>query len=319
MKTLMQRATLLALTGLLALVSLPAIAAAPTAAATGQVQETRSGHISVLALGKGSPVVLIPGLSSPRAVWDAFADELAKNHRVLRVQVNGFAGDDPGDNLQPGVLDGIVADLAQYLVDQKLEPAAVVGHSMGGLTGMLLASRHPETVDRLMIVDALPFFAVLSAPPGSDVTVEQVEPNARAMRDAVMANHAAPRDAAGTRAQLRGMSLKPENLDIITAWAMAADLRVVGRALYDHLTTDARPLLTSITAPITVLYAWSAGGYGQQAVETLYRSQYAGAGNARFVDIAESAHFLMLDQPGLFRAALTEFLAAPAAAGSVER
>ena len=36
-------------------------------------------HISVQVLGtKGSPVILIPGLSSPRAAWDGVAPALAK-------------------------------------------------------------------------------------------------------------------------------------------------------------------------------------------------------------------------------------------------
>src|SRR4051794_39221501 len=80
------------------------------AAPLGQAEQ-RLGHISIETIGKGDPVVLIPGLSSPRAVWDGVAPELAKSHQLLLVQVNGFAGDDPGANLQAGVLDGIVGDL----------------------------------------------------------------------------------------------------------------------------------------------------------------------------------------------------------------
>src|SRR6478736_3815268 len=83
-------------------------AAAGSAPATGEV---RMDHISVTETGKGSPVILIPGLSSPRAVWDGVVPALARTHRVYVVQVNGFGGDDPGANLSPGILDGIVADL----------------------------------------------------------------------------------------------------------------------------------------------------------------------------------------------------------------
>jgi hypothetical protein len=60
-------------------------------------------HITVKLMGTtGSPVFLIPGLSSPRAVWDGIAPELAKSHRAYLVQVNGFGGDAPGANLNPG-------------------------------------------------------------------------------------------------------------------------------------------------------------------------------------------------------------------------
>src|SRR3954468_15738720 len=86
--------------------------AAPAAAATAPTSAaTVMDHISIEVTGSGSPVFLIPGLSSPRATWDGVVPELAKTHRVYLVQVNGFAGEAPGANLQPGILDGVVADL----------------------------------------------------------------------------------------------------------------------------------------------------------------------------------------------------------------
>ncbi|RYE02537.1 MAG: alpha/beta hydrolase, partial [Sphingomonadales bacterium] len=86
-------------------------------------------HISVQVIGKGSPVILIPGLSSPRAVWDGVTPELAKSHTVYLVQVNGFGGDDPRGNLAPGVVDGLVAELHQLIATRKLVKPAVIGHS----------------------------------------------------------------------------------------------------------------------------------------------------------------------------------------------
>ena len=88
--------------------------------------EERLPHISVQSKGTGTAVVMIPGLSTPRAVWDGIAPELARNHRVLLVQVNGFAGDDPGANLQPGVLDGIAADLSAYLTSHHIDRARLI-------------------------------------------------------------------------------------------------------------------------------------------------------------------------------------------------
>ena len=53
--------------------------ASPSASA-----EQRLAHISVITVGHGSPVVLIPGLASPRAVWDEMVPALARNHKVCR-------------------------------------------------------------------------------------------------------------------------------------------------------------------------------------------------------------------------------------------
>ncbi|GAA0327274.1 hypothetical protein GCM10009087_41910 [Sphingomonas oligophenolica] len=81
-----------------------AAAAPAAAAATAPVQLE---HISIAVTGSGSPVFLIPGLSSPRATWDGVAPELARTHWVYLVQVNGFGGDAPGAHPQPGILSGV--------------------------------------------------------------------------------------------------------------------------------------------------------------------------------------------------------------------
>lgn len=277
-----------------------------TPAAIGE--EVRLEHISIIETGHGAPVVLIPGLSTPRAVWDTIAADLAGTRRVLRVQVNGFAGDDPGANLIPGILDGIVADLAHYIDNRHTGRVAVVGHSMGGLAGLLLAARHPDSVDRLMVVDGLPFFAIQMAAPGDDIGMEQVEPVARQMRDAVAAGHGQPQDPATIQARVAGMSLRSENHDTLAAWSLAADARVTAQALYENLTTDARPLLPSISTPITLVYPWSEQGLPRERLDAFYRRQYVGAGDIRFVAIGDAAHFVMLDQPAKFTDALTGFL-----------
>ena len=157
--------------------------------------EQRLGHISIVSEGSGSPVVLIPGLSSPRAVWDGIAPELARSHRVIRVQVNGFGGDDAGENLKPGVLAGVVGDVHSYLAAQKLGPAKIIGHSLGGLVALQLAKAHPEDASALMIVDSLPFIADIIMP---NATVAQVEPQAKAMRDQIVGSYGKP-DVAGAQ------------------------------------------------------------------------------------------------------------------------
>ncbi|MEN2749153.1 hypothetical protein [Sphingomonas sp. T9W2] len=88
--------------------STPAQTAKLSTAHAPQSDTVQITHISIRTIGRGAPVILIPGLSSPRAVWDDIAPELAKGHSVLLVQVNGFGGDDPRANLAPGLLDGIV-------------------------------------------------------------------------------------------------------------------------------------------------------------------------------------------------------------------
>jgi pimeloyl-ACP methyl ester carboxylesterase len=281
----------------------PAVAATPvTSPATAEV---RLPHISIVKQGHGPAVVLLPGLASPRAVWDGVAPEMAKNHTVYLVQVNGFAGDDPGANLTAAVFPGIIADLHGYLTKEKAGPAVVVGHSMGGLAALLLAQSHPDRVSRLMIVDALPFFPVIMDP---NATVEHARPIAAMMRDKVAAAYGKPQDPATIAANVRSLALKPDSLAKMTSWSAAADPRVTASALYEDMTTDARPSLSTIKAPITVVVPWSETAFGREKTIAFYTRQYAGAAKVSFVDIGDAGHFVMLDQPVKFAEELKRFV-----------
>jgi pimeloyl-ACP methyl ester carboxylesterase len=295
---------------LIAAIALPLLAlnvahahAAPAPAAIAATAEVRMDHISVVTMGKGSPVILIPGLSSPRAVWDGVAADLAKTHRVVLVQVNGFGGDDAGANLKPGVLDGVVADLDAYIAKNKLSGAAVIGHSMGGLVGLMLAKAHPGDVGKLMIVDSLPWFGMLFGP---TATVAAVEPQAKAMRDQMAANYGKP-DPAGAQAIAAKLALKPDSRAKVTAWVGKADARVSAEAMYEDMVTDLRGDLAGIATPITMLYPISAGLPATMATP-FYTAAYAAAPHVTMVPIDDSAHFIMLDQPEAFAKAVAGFV-----------
>jgi pimeloyl-ACP methyl ester carboxylesterase len=294
---------LVALLGLLCLapqiLHAQSAATSPAAAATAPA-ETRFPHISVQSIGQGDPVVLIPGLASPRAVWSAIAPELARGHRVLLVQVNGFGGDDPGANLQDGILAGAVADLVRYFDENRIARPAVIGHSMGGLIGMMLAKSHPDRVGRLMIVDSLPFFGVLMAP---DATVETVRPVAGQLRTML-------RGQTGAQPAPPNMSLTDAGRARIAAWMNVANRQVAGQAAYEDLTSDLRADVPAIgRVPTTVLYA-----VPDPAMAAMFRTTFAGAYAAapsiRVIPVEGSAHFIMLDQPGRFRDAVMAFLGA---------
>jgi pimeloyl-ACP methyl ester carboxylesterase len=273
---------------------------APTAAQSTEAAAPamQMEHISVVSIGKGDPVILIPGLASPRAVWDGIAPELAKSHRVLLVQINGFGGDDPRANAKPGIIDGIVADLNGLIVREKLGKPAIMGHSLGGLTALKFALAHPDRVDRLMVVDALPFFGTLLSP---SATVAMVEPQAAAMRDRIKAT---PK---GQGAGAPNMSITPEGQAQVAKWSAAANQGVVAQALYEDFITDLRPEMARIKTPVTLLYP-SSDAVPHARAEPLYRTAYAGVPQAKLVEVPGSYHFIMLDQPERFAKEVQTFL-----------
>jgi pimeloyl-ACP methyl ester carboxylesterase len=156
-----------------------------------------------------------------------------------------------------------------------------------------------------MIVDSLPFFAVLLARGGEEPTAASVEPVARMMRDRVAARYGKPVDATS---DVAGLAMKPESRVRMAAWAAAADPRVTGQAMYEDMTTDLRPSLTSIKTPLTVVVPWSASAFGKDGTIAFYARQYSGAPDIAYADVAEAGHFVMLDQPEEFSAAVMTFL-----------
>ena len=82
------------------------------------------------------------------------------------------------------IAPGADADLVAEAIAALPAPPVLIGHSMGGLMGLMLARQHPEDVGRLMVVDSLPFYAMVFSP---QATVETARPQAAAMRDRTIA------------------------------------------------------------------------------------------------------------------------------------
>src|SRR4051794_30271112 len=83
-------------------------------------------------VGKGPDVVFIPGLASSRLTWKATAERLRGKHRLHLIQIAGFSGEPARANATGDVLVPTAEAIDAYLVEQKLTPAILVGHSLGG-------------------------------------------------------------------------------------------------------------------------------------------------------------------------------------------
>jgi pimeloyl-ACP methyl ester carboxylesterase len=102
--------------------------------------------------GGGPPVLLLHGLCGEAREWEGTATRLRPRFRVLALDQRGHGSSDRA----PGRYgrDAYVADAAAAIVQLGLAPAAVVGHSMGGLNAYLLAARYPDLVHALVVVEA---------------------------------------------------------------------------------------------------------------------------------------------------------------------
>ena len=288
-----------------ALLALTACATAPQAETphTGFTSE----RISVVTRGSGRDVILIPGLSSSREVWNTTADALDDSYRVHLVQVNGFAGAPVGANGNGAISAPVAEEIARYISENRLDHPAVIGHSMGGTIGMILGARHPDAVGKLMVVDMFPFMGAMFG--GPNATPESVTPIADQIRGAM---RVAPQGVVSdqTRGMINSMvqteSARPE----IIEHARQSNVGVTANAFHELITTDLRPELPNIRAPLTVLYVMPPQApITPEQYDGFMRASYASVPTARIVKIEDSYHFIMIDQFDRFMSEVNTFLA----------
>ena len=264
-----------------------------------------SQRITVSTEGAGSDVILIPGLACSTRVWRDMVRALP-GHRYHLVQVAGFAGFASGQNADGPITAPVADEIARYIAASSLDKPAVLGHSLGGTIGMLLAARHPEALSRLMVIDMPPFLGALFGPPGT--TPESITPMANSLLSMMRMPDPLAR-------RLRTTANLERMIDTVPMRALALDdamkssQDVVARAFHELIVTDLRPELGKIVVPTTVLYVDSrATGMTEKKVDAGYKDAYAALPGVTLRRIPASAHFIMWDQPLVFQAAVRDFL-----------
>ena len=264
-----------------------------------------SERITVRTEGTGPDVVLIPGLNSSPRAWTSTVAALP-GYRYHLVQISGFAGQPVAGNKEGNVAAPVAEEIARYIKESELKQPAVIGHSMGGTIGMMLAGRHPAALSRLMVVDMVPYLGTLFAGPGA--TPAKVE----AVADMI---------ATGTRAatpEQRAMRASDTIAGMVNTEAMRAgavkdstesDPDVSSRAFRELIVTNLVPELQKITVPVTVLYVQPKSvPVSAEQFDAVYQSTYAPVKNLTLKRIPDSAHFIMWDQPKRFQTEVAAFL-----------
>ena len=97
------------------------------------------------------PLILIHGFTHSLETWDAWADALASDYRVIRYDLlgHGLTGPDPLERYAPTERAAFVGDLMDAL---DLDRAAIAGNSLGGLSAWRFASDNPARVDALILI-----------------------------------------------------------------------------------------------------------------------------------------------------------------------
>lgn len=247
--------------------------------------------------GKGQPVIYLPGFTCPGKVWDETRDALGSGFQSHQVTYAGFGG-------VPAIAlpwySEIANQLADYLEKNDLKNAIVIGHSMGGMLALDLATRQPERISKLILADALPCIREIMMP---GVPAEQLGFDNPYSRQMLEMSDSALRVTATYMAQ--GMTLTASRYEELIGYTLQADRNTYVKGYIELLKLDLRPMLPQITTPTLIL---SADSPSREVAMPVVTSQFSGLTNKTIEMASGARHFVMYDQPEWFFSKVNSFI-----------
>lgn len=252
--------------------------------------------------GDGPAVVFLHGLFGQGKNFATAAKSLAPGRRSLLVDLPDHGQSPWTERVDYVHMADAVAQAAQGALPG--ERFALVGHSMGGKVAMVLALRHPQLVERLVVVDIAPsrsggmstFTHLLDALAGLDLsTLERRGDADRALAEQI--------PSAGVRGFLL-QNLRERD----GRWAWRANLDLLRRDL---------PVIGGFPVgleehPYEGPVLWVAGERSDYVLPEHTPAMRALFPRVRKVTVKGAGHWVHSEQPAAFLAVLRAFLDAPA-------
>lgn len=104
--------------------------------------------------GDGAPLILLHGFGASTWSWRKVIPGLARSFRVVAIDLNGFGYTQRPKTRESYTRDGQARLVLDVLDALGIERAHFAGHSYGGALTLWIASRHPERVRSLVLVDS---------------------------------------------------------------------------------------------------------------------------------------------------------------------
>lgn len=125
---------------------------------TAEIQTGETG-IFVRSCGSGPPVLLLHGFPQTHLMWRSVAPPLSRDFTVVCADLRGYgrSGCPPSaPDHAPYAKRAMAEDMVTVMERLGFPRFSVAGHDRGGRVAYRMALDHPERVDRLAALDALP-------------------------------------------------------------------------------------------------------------------------------------------------------------------
>lgn len=237
-------------------------------------------------------VVLSHALGCDLTMWDALANTLALEHRVIAYDHRGHGSSDAPDALYS--MADLADDAARLLRELDTGPVVWVGLSMGGMVGQELALRHPALVRALVLANTTSGYPEAAQAVWEQRIATVREQGIEAIADAVMGRYFHDGFRAhkpGTVARFRRRVVSTDVVGYVGC------CNAVGKV-------DTGSRLGSITVPTLVI----AGELDQGTPVAMAQALADGIPEARLMVLQEASHLSAIEQPQAFEDAAVGFV-----------
>lgn len=261
-------------------------------------------EFEVTVTGSGPSLFLIPGATCHADVWTETIQVLKNQYTCHAFTLAGYAGVPAlqSDVMLPNIKQAIV----KYVKQHQNQQVILMGHSIGGWLASWIAADEPALVDRLIIVDAIPFLAAAGNPAANEESMKAMGAQGMIQSYTTMDSVTF---AAMQQQMIANMVRTESERPRVVNWSMTSDRRALAITAFEMLSTDLRDEMPLITAPTMVVIAWGPEYPNDKATHTqIFGGQYAGLKKGKIVVSDLSKHFVMIDQKDWFMQQVSDFL-----------
>ena len=105
--------------------------------------------------GSGQPLLILHGFLGMSDNWKSLATQFAANFEVHTLDLRNHGRSLQSEEFSYEIM---AQDIFEYCQVHDLANINIIGHSMGGKVAMLVATRHPDLVGKLIVADIGPKF-----------------------------------------------------------------------------------------------------------------------------------------------------------------
>jgi epoxide hydrolase 4 len=120
--------------------------------------DLESCRIHYVTRGRGRPIVFLHGFPQFWFLWRRQLEDLGEDHAVYAPDMRGYNLSCRPAEVEAYRMRHLLADVRGLAEALDLAPLTLVGHDWGGIVAWALALKHPEMLERLVVIDGPPPF-----------------------------------------------------------------------------------------------------------------------------------------------------------------